>query len=45
MVQVPDTLKTQYGHKIKDLLVMTRLLTVFDAHDTEEGAVNSFSSR
>ncbi len=33
------------GHKIKDLLVMTRLLTVFDAHDTEEGAVNSFSSR
>lgn len=30
------------GNKIKDLLVMTRLLTVFDAHDTEDGAVKSF---
>src|SRR5687768_7319107 len=31
------------GKKIKDLLVMTRLYTVFDAHDTEAEAVNSFS--
>lgn len=33
------------GNKIKDLLVMTRLLTVFDAHDTEDGAVKSFAAR
>lgn len=30
------------GKKIKDLLVMTRLYTVFDAHDTESEAINSF---
>jgi anti-sigma B factor antagonist len=31
------------GNKIKDLLVMTRLLTVFDAHDTDESAAKSFA--
>jgi anti-sigma B factor antagonist len=31
------------GNKIKDLLVMTRLLTIFDAHDTEDGAIKSFT--
>jgi anti-sigma B factor antagonist len=30
------------GKKINDLLVMTRLLTVFDAHDSEDTAVKSF---
>jgi anti-sigma B factor antagonist len=33
------------GNKIRDLLVMTRLLTIFDAHDTEDGAVKSFRSQ
>ena len=33
------------GKKIKDLLVMTRLLTVFDAHDTEDGALKAFAGR
>lgn len=33
------------GHKIKDLLVMTRLVTIFDSHDTEDGAVKSFTAR
>jgi anti-sigma B factor antagonist len=32
------------GNKIKDLLVMTRLLTIFDAHDTEDGALTAFSA-
>lgn len=32
------------GKKIKDLLVMTKLLTVFDTHETEDAAVKSFSS-
>ena len=31
------------ANKIKDLLVMTRLITVFDAHDTEQGALKSFA--
>ena len=31
------------ANKIKDLLVMTRLVTIFDSHDTEDGAVKSFS--
>ena len=31
------------GKKINDLLVMTKLLTVFDAHDTEEAAIKSFT--
>jgi anti-sigma B factor antagonist len=31
--------------KIKDLLVMTKLLTVFDAHDSEDAAINAFSAR
>jgi anti-sigma B factor antagonist len=33
------------GKKIKDLLVMTKLLTVFDAHDSEESAIKSFAAR
>jgi anti-sigma B factor antagonist len=31
------------GKKIKDLLIMTKLLTVFDAHDSEDAAIKSFS--
>ena len=31
------------GKKIKDLLVMTRLYTVFDAHDSEAEALASFN--
>jgi anti-sigma B factor antagonist len=31
------------ANKIKDLLVMTRLLTVFDAHDTEDAAIKAFA--
>ena len=31
------------ANKIKDLLVMTRLITVFDCHDTEDGAVKAFA--
>lgn len=31
------------GKRLNDLLVMTRLLTVFDAHDSEEAALRSFS--
>jgi anti-sigma B factor antagonist len=33
------------ANRIKDLLVMTRLLTVFDTHDTEEGALKSFAAK
>lgn len=33
------------GKKIKDLLVMTKLLTVFDAHDSEDAAIQSFSAK
>lgn len=33
------------GNKIKDLLVMTRLVTVFDSHDTEGEAIQSFDAR
>jgi anti-sigma B factor antagonist len=29
--------------KINDLLIMTKLLTVFDAHDSETAAVKAFS--
>lgn len=29
-------------NKIKDLLAITKLLTVFDVHESEESAVNSF---
>jgi len=32
------------GKRIKDLLVMTRLLTVFDAHDSEDLAIKSFGA-
>ena len=31
------------GKRINDLLVMTKLLTVFDAHDSEESAIKAFS--
>jgi anti-anti-sigma factor len=30
--------------KLKDLLAITRLLTVFDAHDTEAQAISSFTA-
>ena len=30
--------------KLKDLLAITRLLTVFDAHDTEAQAISSFKA-
>ena len=33
------------ANKIKDLLVMTRLLTIFDTHDTEDGALKSFAGQ
>ena len=33
------------GKKINDLLVMTRLYTIFDAHDTEALAIESFKTR
>jgi anti-sigma B factor antagonist len=29
--------------RINDLLVMTKLLTVFDAHDSEDAAIKAFS--
>ena len=32
------------GKKIQDLLVLTRLLTVFETHDSEAAAVASFSN-
>lgn len=31
------------GNKIRDLLVMTRLVTIFDSHDSEDAAIKSFS--
>lgn len=33
------------GKRIKDLLVMTRLLTIFDAHESEDEAVQAFTKR
>ena len=33
------------GGKIRDLLVMTRLLTIFDTHDSEDAAVASFATK
>ena len=33
------------GRKITDLLIMTKLLTVFDAHDTEDEAIKSFPAQ
>lgn len=30
------------GRRLQDLLVLTKLLTVFDAYDSEEAAVGSF---
>ncbi len=35
---------TNVGKRIEDLLVLTRLLTVFDVHDTEEEALRSFGA-
>lgn len=35
---------TNVGKRIEDLLVLTRLLTVFDVHDSEEEAVQSFDA-
>lgn len=32
------------GKRINDLLVMTKLLTVFDVHDSEDAAIKSFAS-
>jgi len=31
------------GNRITDLLVMTRLVTIFDAHDSEDAAIKSFT--
>jgi anti-sigma B factor antagonist len=31
------------GKRLQDLLVMTKLLTVFDSHDSEEAAIKSFA--
>jgi anti-sigma B factor antagonist len=33
------------GNRITDLLVMTRLVTIFDAHDSEDAAIKSFAPR
>jgi anti-sigma B factor antagonist len=33
------------ANRIKDLLVMTRLYTVFDAHETEAEAVKAFAAK
>ena len=33
------------GNRITDLLVMTRLVTIFDAHDSEDAAIKSFAAR
>ena len=32
------------GNKITDLLVMTRLVTVFDTHESEDAAIKSFAA-
>ena len=31
------------GNRITDLLVMTRLVTIFESHDSEDAAISSFS--
>ena len=33
------------ANRIKDLLVMTRLVTIFDAHDSEDSALQSFAAK
>lgn len=39
-----STLKlANIGRRLQDLLVMTKLLAVFDSHDSEEAAVASFA--
>lgn len=35
---------TNVGKRIEDLLVLTRLLTVFDVHETEEAALKNFGA-
>lgn len=30
------------GNRIQDLLIMTRLVTIFDSHDSEASAIESF---
>jgi anti-sigma B factor antagonist len=32
------------GNRIRDLLVMTRLVTIFDSHDSEDAAIQSFQT-
>ena len=32
------------GKRLQDLLVMTKLLTVFDSHDSEDEAIKSFGA-
>ncbi len=32
------------GKRLQDLLIMTKLLTVFDSHDSEEEALKSFGA-
>jgi anti-sigma B factor antagonist len=32
------------GKRIQDLLVMTKLLTVFESHDSEDAAIKSFAA-
>ena len=32
-------------HRVRDQLQITKLITVFDCHDTEEGAVKAFQQR
>ena len=31
------------GNRIQDLLITTRLVTIFDSHDSEESAIKSFT--
>ena len=33
------------GQRVQDLMIMTKLLAVFDVHDTEEGALTAFATR
>jgi anti-sigma B factor antagonist len=33
------------GRRVQDLMIMTKLLAVFDVHDTEAGALTSFATK
>jgi anti-sigma B factor antagonist len=33
------------GKRVQDLMIMTKLLAVFDVHDTEAGALTSFATK